>query len=101
VSISIGARRRIFAFERGSLVDHRSTQWQNHAQHVDLSNPCLDTHMPAGAKGTITQSTFTPPVNGGSEMIATADMKYLGPCPAGIEAGDVILPNGTITHAKH
>jgi len=45
---------------------------------------------------TITQSTFDSPIGGITEMIVTSDMKYVGPCPAGVEPGDVIMEDGKI-----
>jgi hypothetical protein len=44
----------------------------------------------------ITQSSFSPEKAGVREMILTADMKYLGPCPPGMEPGDVMV-NGKVT----
>jgi Protein of unknown function (DUF3617) len=32
----------------------------------------------------------------GAETVTVADMKYLGSCPAGMKAGDVIMPNGKV-----
>ena len=43
---------------------------------------------------TITQSSFSPVKGGIAEMILTADMKYTGACPAGVEPGDTIMPDG-------
>jgi hypothetical protein len=45
---------------------------------------------------TITQSTFDPPSGGITEMTVTSEMKYLGPCPAGVEPGDFVMDDGKI-----
>jgi hypothetical protein len=46
----------------------------------------------------VTESSFDPPMNGLSEMKLVADWKYLGPCPAGIEPNDVVMPDGKVIH---
>ena len=48
---------------------------------------------------TITQSSFSPVKGGIAEMILTADMKYTGACPAGVEPGDTIMPDGRVVKA--
>jgi hypothetical protein len=50
---------------------------------------------------TITQSRFSPAMGGTSEMILTADMKYAGACPAGVEPGDAIMPDGKVVKAPN
>jgi hypothetical protein len=45
---------------------------------------------------TITQTSNSPANATVRDMIATFDMKYLGPCPTGMEPGDVMV-NGKVT----
>jgi hypothetical protein len=47
---------------------------------------------------TITDSTMDPPMGGLSGMKLVADWKYLGSCPAGVNPGDVVGPDGKVIH---
>jgi len=47
---------------------------------------------------TITEFTFDPPNSGLSGMNIVADMKYLGPCPAEMQPGDTVMPDGKVVH---
>ena len=40
------------------------------------------------------KATYTPPMAGKAGGITVIDAKWTGPCPAGMQAGDVILPDG-------
>ncbi|MCB0346182.1 MAG: hypothetical protein KDD66_13780 [Bdellovibrionales bacterium] len=39
-------------------------------------------------------TTYTPPMMGMSDTHSTVTAKYLGPCAAGMDPGDVMLPDG-------
>ena len=43
-------------------------------------------------------ATYTPAFHGVSEMTVMVDQKYLGACPAGVQPGDRIAADGSITH---
>lgn len=49
--------------------------------------------------GTVT-TTVTPPLFGAPSTTTTIQAKYVGPCPADMQPGDLILPNGMKTNAK-
>jgi hypothetical protein len=65
------------------------------------------------SKGTVTysgdtsthsesQATYTPAMAGMTSTTTIQDQKYIGACPAGMQPGDMMLPNGTINHLwKH
>jgi hypothetical protein len=38
------------------------------------------------------KSTYDPPMHGMRESSSTIDAKWLGPCPAGQKAGDIVMP---------
>jgi hypothetical protein len=40
------------------------------------------------------KATYDPPMEGKSSGSTVIDAKWTGPCPAGMQAGDVLLPNG-------
>jgi len=40
------------------------------------------------------KATYTPPMAGKAGDSTVIDAKWTGPCPAGMQAGDVILPDG-------
>lgn len=44
------------------------------------------------------QATYTPAMGGMSGMTMIQDQKYEGACPAGIQPGDRISADGTVTH---
>jgi hypothetical protein len=46
----------------------------------------------------VTDAIITPPVSGLSGMTTVADMTYVGPCPAGMKLGDMMMPDGTFAH---
>ena len=46
----------------------------------------------------VSHATNTPPLRGVSESTIIMDQKYLGACPAGVEPGDRIAVDGSITH---
>jgi hypothetical protein len=49
-----------------------------------------------------THAAYTPALMGVGETTVIVDQKYLGACPAGIEPGDRIAEDGTVTHTwKH
>ena len=43
-------------------------------------------------------ATYTPAFHGVSETTVMVDQKYLGACPAGVQPGDRIAADGSITH---
>jgi hypothetical protein len=47
-----------------------------------------------------THTTYTPAMYGTSESTMVMDQKYLGACPAGVEPGDRIGPDGKVSHAQ-
>lgn len=61
----------------------------------------VTTHMTMRFDGDATyhneiQSHFEPPiVTGRPDSVAIQDGKWAGPCPADMEPGDMIMPNGT------
>lgn len=47
-------------------------------------------------------TTYAPAMNGNSETIMISDSKYISSCPAGLQPGDRINADGTISHGwKH
>ena len=40
------------------------------------------------------KSTYDPPMQGKGSNSTVIDAKWTGPCPAGMQPGDVILPDG-------
>jgi len=46
------------------------------------------------ATRTETHSTYTPPLAGMSESNMVMDQTYTGACPAGVEPGDMLTPDG-------
>jgi len=42
------------------------------------------------------RTTFSPPMNGMSESTSTQDARYVGPCPAGMKAGDMNMGGRTM-----
>jgi hypothetical protein len=49
-----------------------------------------------------THATYTPAFYGYTDETIIQDQKYVGDCPAGMQPGDHLLPDGTIQHrAKH
>ena len=40
------------------------------------------------------KATYDPPLAGKASGNTTIDAKWIGPCPAGMQAGDVLLPDG-------
>lgn len=46
-----------------------------------------------------THTTYTPAAYGTSESTMVMDQKYAGPCPAGVQPGDRIGPDGKVIHA--
>jgi hypothetical protein len=67
-----------------------------------LTTRIKETVTPTGEDSvhTITQSRFSPAMGGTSEMILTADMKYAGACPPGVEPGDAIMPDGKVVKSN-
>jgi hypothetical protein len=55
--------------------------------------------MGEDAMHTTTETTFTPAKGDIQEMSQSADMKYVGTCPAGVDPGDSILPDGKVVKA--
>lgn len=47
-----------------------------------------------------THATYNPALFGTAEMTMIQDQKYVGPCPAGMEPGDLMDASGKITHVK-
>jgi hypothetical protein len=45
-----------------------------------------------------THTTYAPAMRGVSDTTMIMEQKYEGSCPAGIEPGDIIRPDGTILH---
>jgi len=43
-------------------------------------------------------ASYTPEFHGIGEMTLIVDQKYLGACPSGVQPGDRIAEDGTITH---
>jgi len=52
------------------------------------------------ASHTETHATYTPAFYGNTDEMMTQDQKYLGSCPAGMQPGDRMLPDGTIQHRR-
>jgi hypothetical protein len=47
-------------------------------------------------------ATYTPPIGGKTGMTLVSEQKYVGPCPADMQPGDAIDPDGKKTnHWKH
>jgi Protein of unknown function (DUF3617) len=46
-----------------------------------------------------THTTYNPALGGMTEMTMVIDQKYVGACPAGVEPGDSIAPDGTVRKA--
>ena len=46
-----------------------------------------------------THATYTPALNGISEMTIIMDQKYVGSCPAGAQPGDITHADGRVTHS--
>ena len=46
-------------------------------------------------------TTFDPPVNGQSQAHSVMEARYIGPCPAGQQPGDVLLPNGQTVNMRN
>jgi len=44
-------------------------------------------------------ATYKPALDGVAEMTLTQDQKYVGACPAGVQAGDITQPDGTVIHS--
>jgi hypothetical protein len=49
---------------------------------------------------TTAQSNFDPPLMGMKASVTTVEGKYMGACPAGMQPGDMKLPNGQIMNIK-
>jgi len=47
---------------------------------------------------TVVHVTYTPALKGVTQSTLTQDQRYIGACPVGAEAGDVMLPNGSVQH---
>jgi hypothetical protein len=47
-----------------------------------------------------THTSYTPAMYGMSETTMVMDQKYLGPCPAGVQPGDRIGPDGKVNHGS-
>jgi hypothetical protein len=47
-----------------------------------------------------THTTYTPAMYGMSETSMVMDQKYLGACPAGVQPGDRIGPDGKVIHGS-
>jgi len=49
-----------------------------------------------------THATYTPAFHGVTDSTMVIEQNYIGACPAGIQPGDRIAPNGAVTHSwKH
>jgi len=47
-------------------------------------------------------ATYSPALSGITETTLIQDQKFVGSCPAGIHAGDITQPDGTVVHTwKH
>ena len=46
------------------------------------------------------QSHSDPPMMGRSDSTMTQDAKWAGPCPAGMQPGDMVAPNGKTMNLK-
>jgi hypothetical protein len=71
---------------------------------------CLVERTVVDSKGTTTfqgdtaihsesHATYAPPLEGVGEVITIQDQKYVGGCPAGVQPGDITLPNGKVNHS--
>jgi hypothetical protein len=49
---------------------------------------------------TETQSHFDPPMMGRSDSTMTQEAKWTGPCPADMQPGDIVTPNGVKMNMK-
>jgi hypothetical protein len=73
----------------------------------NVGNSVVDSKVTTTYKGDTelhseTNSTYTPPLMGMSEVNMVTDQKYVGSCPAGAQPGDVTHANGKTTNAwKH
>jgi hypothetical protein len=46
------------------------------------------------------KTSYAPPLNGRSSGTTVVDAKWTGPCPAGMQPGDVTLPDGRIINTR-
>ena len=46
------------------------------------------------------KTRFDPPMMGRAESTMTQDGKWIGPCPADMRAGDIVMPNGMKLNVK-
>lgn len=45
-------------------------------------------------------ATYTPPISGMSQSTTILEQKWVGACPAGVEPGDRVTADGTVSHHK-
>jgi len=58
------------------------------------------THSGSDAYHGVETSRIDPPIHGLSETVSMEDGKWIGPCPADMKPGDMLLPDGTKVRAN-
>ena len=66
--------------------------------HSTVATHSTTTFSGDEAYRTETHVRYSPPLYGRTESVMTQDGKWVGPCPAGMEPGDMIGPNGMKMH---